>query len=84
MKPKTLPLAEHLSLGRNLKQARAFLMDASCKLPSAYGKTSRVAKLAKRTLHHLEILKCELDNQVFRDHPHEAHSGIYYGEEPSA
>jgi hypothetical protein len=79
MKRKNLTLLEHQELGIKLKAAREILMEASCKIPNTYGKTSKLGKMALRPLHCLDLLKSELDSQVFRDYPNLADSSIYYG-----
>lgn len=57
-------------------------MEVAVLLPNIYGKTSKVGKLANKTLRLLDDLRCELDDQVWRDHPQLAAFDwvrIYYG-----
>jgi hypothetical protein len=75
---KKLTMAEHQELGRQISEVRAILIKAACALPNTYGKTSRVGRLARRAFETLQNLQCELDDQVFRDHPKDGATHIYY------
>jgi len=75
---KKLTMAEHQELGRQISEVRAILIKAACALPNTYGKTSRVGRLAKRAFETLQNLQCELDDQMFRDHPKDGATHIYY------
>lgn len=77
-----LSLQRHKELGHKIKAARTALLEVAVLIPSIYGSSSRVGVLAGRPLHHLDVLRCELDDQVFRDHPQlvdDSLSKIYYG-----
>jgi uncharacterized protein YqfA (UPF0365 family) len=75
---KKLTMAEHQELGRQISEVRAILIKAACTLPNAYGKTSRVSRLAVKSFEAIQNLQCELDEQVFKDHPKDAATHIYY------
>jgi hypothetical protein len=75
---KKLTMAEHQELGRQISEVRAILIKAACALPNTYGKTSRVGRLARRAFETLQNLQCELDDRVFRDHPKDGATHIYY------
>lgn len=81
MKPMTL--AEHQALGKELKRICRRLMEISTSVSCTYGRSKRVGKLAKRADDSAQSLRCELDNQVARDHPgteREALLDCYYGD----
>jgi hypothetical protein len=76
---KRMTIEQHRATGRQLKQARAILATAAVAIPNTYGKTSKPGRLANRPLRALDALRCELDEQLHRDHPRQFDAGIYYG-----
>lgn len=79
---KGLGIDRHRQLGQRLKECREALIEVAVLLPNIYGKTSKLGELATKPLQHLDALRCELDDQVWRDHPALAdHDSvrIYYG-----
>ena len=92
MKRPPMTLTEHQHLGRELKNIETGLWDALEKLQHHYGQRSKAARLVYRVKRQMSLLRCELDDQVFRDCPlppgvdaeefRLERIGCYYGRRP--
>jgi hypothetical protein len=74
-------LARHEQASAELRAARTCLSDLLCEISRAYGVSKPVTAAAQRALRDLDILRSELDNCVFREHPEresEANAAVYY------
>lgn len=79
MKTNKLTVNEHKKLGRELKFLNRYSTNLYCVLSNAYGKTSRVCKVAGKFEEAIRELKDAMENKCFRDHPDDATLDLYYG-----
>jgi hypothetical protein len=75
--PKQLPLAEHLSLGPELKAIRNRLLELSVRISNAYGTSDKRGRYAHQAYIAVDNLRCLLDDDLLRDHPDQVR--VYYG-----
>lgn len=80
-KTKLLTMAEHAELGQRLYRLRAESMAIARELGEVYPKTSKSVRTAQKLYRVIDALRCEMDNRVFREHPVEASTRVYYGGE---
>lgn len=77
----TAPLTprEHQRLGAELHRMHQFVVRELCvDTATRYGKTSNVARSARRLEDALSHARCLLDSQYCRDHPDEFDTRAYY------
>ncbi len=74
MKTTKLTVEEHCKTGRRLHEIYHELLTLSCLIPNTYGKTSKPGKLAQKAAQAVDKMRCELDDQFYRDHPKDADS----------
>jgi hypothetical protein len=72
MKKTKLTLDEHREIGKRLNQIYQELQSLGCLIPNTYGKTSRAGRLAGKAGDAVSNLRCELDDQFYRDFPQKA------------
>ena len=77
-KSKSLTLAEHVELGQRLHQHRIEAMAIARQLGETYPMTSKPSLLAEKLWTPIDVLRCEMDNRVFQEHPVEAEPKIYF------
>lgn len=76
---------EHQELGRELSELHRRLVRLSVRLGNAY--TARLSDRCSRVVQELSRLRSELDELVFREHPHletRELADVYYGHEDVA
>lgn len=69
---------EHRALGHELQITRDSLISLYVRTANAYGKTSKPARLMEKALDSVDALRCEMEEQLFRDHPKDATTHISY------
>ena len=77
-KTKLMTLTKHTELGQRLYRLRAESMAIARELGEVYPVSSKPSRLAEKLWAPVDTLRCEMDNRVFREHPAEAESQIYY------
>ena len=78
---KHLGLDEHYALGKELFEMRNRLGKLRIEISHSYGTSKRVSGLAAKTQAAVDALRCELDNIVCAEFPHENNLkliSIYY------
>ena len=74
-----MQFADHLALGKSLKQIRALLMQSSC-----LTQKGKARYKTDKALAYLEKLRSTLDDIVFQEHPEKCTHElvrVYYGHE---
>jgi hypothetical protein len=78
----SMTFEQHVRLGNELKEVREVLMSAQILVANSGHRDARSTKTAKfleRSLDQLDKARSEAEEIMFRDHPAEATTGIYYG-----
>lgn len=70
----------HVRVGRRLKAMRTELMRYGRQVERRYPASSKVHVRVALARIALDQLRCELDEQLRKDHPVEATSDVYYGD----
>ena len=86
MKKKPFTYKDHEVCGEALKEIRRVLMRENGKIYRSYNKTSKIYTTAKRTLHYLDEMRNQLDNEIGtscplpEDVPVQNVNRVYYGD----
>lgn len=75
---RNLSLQEHQLLGIKLTTQQDYLARLAAKLRDRYGDSHPAAILAGRAANDVNSLRSELDDQLYRDHPAQSNSRVYY------
>src|SRR5688572_25331685 len=73
-----LSLGEHHRLGRELHAMRNFLALAGSRVANRYPRRLKSGRLLLTALEAVDRARCELDEQLLRDHPDSFCADIYY------
>lgn len=66
---KGLSFKQHQSVGKQIHKLRQQLKALDKKVLSAYGKTSKAARLTEKTLKDLSLLQGELNQRLCKENP---------------
>ncbi|ASY37039.1 MULTISPECIES: hypothetical protein [unclassified Streptomyces] len=80
MKPK-LSFEEHVEMGRRLASLRDELTHQRVKIANAYplsGPAAVPANKLEAAVKAIDLARSELENALFREHPDEARTSVYY------
>lgn len=70
---------EHKAMAKVIREVHAELQTRYVELCSKYPMSSRVARLAERSVKEIERLRCELDNVICSEHSEDRNIGsVYY------
>jgi len=81
MKRQRLTYREHITLGKELYKMRNCMVKRAVQISNAYGVSKKPGKLADRAYTVIDNLRCEMDDQLYRDYPGIANPYIYYPNE---
>lgn len=73
-----LTVVEHRELGLRLYEMHETLTRRGSEVSNRYGVTKKVGRLLLKTVAELSRARCELDEQLLRDHPASFCPDVYY------
>ena len=75
-KNRKLTLDQHRGIAEIVTNQR--IMQMACDIPNTYGKTTKVARLAKAFSKTALSLQCEMENMAYKDGFSDVATDIYY------